>query len=165
MRLVRRLVSTFGLCLGVFVVTAQADAATDQAQFTVSATVIASCDVTAQNLSFNNYDPVIATPTDATTTLSVFCTNGTTYTVALDAGTGSGATVTTRKMTSGANTLSYSLYKDSGYATVWGASGGALVSGTGSGAAQSLTVYGRIAAQQTSIAGSYTDTVTVTVTY
>jgi len=39
------------------------------------------------------------------------------------------------------------------------------VSGTGTGAAQVLTVYGRIPANQTALIGNYTDTVTVTVTF
>ena len=39
------------------------------------------------------------------------------------------------------------------------------VAGTGSGVAQDIDVYGRVPANQTSSAGSFADTVTVTVTY
>jgi len=39
------------------------------------------------------------------------------------------------------------------------------VAGTGTGAAQNLTVYGRIPASQFPGAGSYSDTVVVTLTY
>jgi spore coat protein U-like protein len=43
--------------------------------------------------------------------------------------------------------------------------GGALVSATGNGADQTFTIYGRVPAQTTPAPGTYTDTVTVTVTY
>jgi spore coat protein U-like protein len=49
---------------------------------------------------------------------------------------------------------------------VWGNTVGTdTVAATGSGAAQSYTVYGRITAQTTPAPGTYTDTITVTVTY
>ena len=43
---------------------------------------------------------------------------------------------------------------------------GSTVAGEGTGAAQALTVYGKVDAQaSTPAAGTYTDTITVTVTY
>ena len=87
---------------------------------------------------------------DQTSTLQVQCTNTTPYNIGLDAGTGTGATVAVRKMTGGGNTVNYSLYSDSGRATVWGATIGTnTVAATGNGAAQSYTVYGRIPPQTT----------------
>jgi spore coat protein U-like protein len=69
-------------------------------------------------------------------------------------------------MTSGGATVNYTLYSDSGRTTVWGTTIGTnTVAATGSGAAQSYTVYGRIPAQTTPAPGTYNDTVTVTVTY
>ena len=68
--------------------------------------------------------------------------------------------------TSGGATITYSLYSDSGHTTVWGNTVGTnTVSATGNGAAQSYTVYGRVPSQSTPAAATYTDTVTVTVTY
>jgi len=132
----------------------------------ISATVLSSCGVTALPLAFGTYSPTQATATTATTTVAVTCTNGTPYNVGLNAGTGTGATVTTRKMTSGGNTLNYSLYSDSGYSTVWGSTIGTnTVTGTGSGLAQTINVYGSITALQAVPAGSYTDTITVSLTY
>ena len=65
-------------------------------------------------------------------------------------GPASGATVATRKMTSGAATVNYTLYSDSGRTTVWGNTIGTdTVAGTGNGAAQTLTVYGRVPPQTT----------------
>ncbi len=78
----------------------------------VSANVQSACVVTSNNLSFGNYNPTAASPTDATSTFNVTCTTGTSFTVGLNAGTTSGATVTTRQMANGASSLGYALYSD-----------------------------------------------------
>ena len=134
--------------------------------FNVTATVLASCTLTAGNVVFGNY---AAAQLDATGTLSVTCTTGASYVIALDAGSGTGATVATRRMThsvSSAQTLAYSLYRDASRALVWGTTAGVnLYAGVGTGSAQSITVYGRAAGAQYPEAGAYTDTVTATITY
>lgn len=142
-------------------------AATSSTTFTVNANVLAVCTLSATNVNFANYDATSATADDTTSTLTVLCTNGQAYTVALNAGLSAGATVAARKMTSGANLLSYTLYTDAGRTTVWG--DGTLststVAGTGSGADQTLTVYGRIPINQHVPQGSYADDITATLTY
>ncbi len=100
---------------------------------------------------------------DQTTTVSITCTSTTPYTVGLD--DGANPLVTQRRMTNGTNFLNYELYSDSGRTTRWGNASGSWVSDTGSGSAQSKTVYGRLAGSQALFLGSYTDTITVTVTY
>lgn len=146
---------------------AAAIAATATTTFQVTATVLSVCTVAATNLAFGNYDASSGTPNDATSTVTTTCSNTTNYTVALNAGTGSGATVATRKMTNGANTLDYTMYTTSGRTTVWGDGtlSTATQSGTGNGSGQALTVYGRISTGQYVTAGNYSDTVTATVTY
>jgi spore coat protein U-like protein len=145
----------------------RADATTTvTASIAVSATVLSSCGVTALPLAFGTYSPTQSTNTTAQTTVAVTCTNGTPYNVGLNAGAGTGATVATRKMTSGSNTLNYSLYQDSGYSTVWGNTiGSNTVAGTGSGLVQTINVYGSATALQAVPAGAYTDTITVSLTY
>jgi spore coat protein U-like protein len=119
--------------------------------------------VTATSLAFGNYT---LAQLDGSSTITATCTNGTTYTIGLDAGSFAGATTSTRRMTGpSAAGLSYSLFSDSGRTTNWGNVAGSWVSGTGTGAAQVLTVFGRIPANQTALIGNYTDTVTVTVTF
>jgi len=143
-----------------------AHAATDSDTMAVTATVVASCNVDASDLLFGNYDPVAASPLDVGTSIDVTCTNGTAYTVALDEGLGAGATIASRRMTAGADTLVYSLYRNAGRTNVWGETAGVdTVAGTGTGAAQDIDVYGRVTANQTAPAGAFSDTVTVTVTY
>ncbi|MFZ9405995.1 MAG: spore coat U domain-containing protein [Burkholderiaceae bacterium] len=145
----------------------QARAATETATFQVTATVPSQCTTLTTNaLAFGTYDPTSATATDASATLSIKCSQGAAITVDLNAGTTAGATVAQRKLASGANTLNYNLYTSAARTTVWG--GANTVSGTGQGldTATSFTVHGRIAAGQTQAApGSYSDTITVTVSY
>jgi spore coat protein U-like protein len=137
--------------------------ATTTSTFQVTATVASSCTVTATSLAFGNYT---LAQLDGSSTITATCTNGTTYTIGLDAGSFAGATTSTRRMTGpSAAGLSYSLFSDSGRTTNWGNVAGSWVSGTGTGAAQVLTVFGRIPANQTALIGNYTDTVTVTVTF
>jgi spore coat protein U-like protein len=157
------------LAAGVFATTS-AFAATTTTTFQVTANVAAQCNVSAANLAFGAVDP-LGGNVDQTTTVTVKCTKNSPYTVGLNAGATSGATIAQRLMANGADTMQYNLYTDAGRSTVWGnsATAPAWVSGTGAGlgTSQVLTVYGRVPTGQTNLAvGSYTETaVTVTVTY
>lgn len=144
--------------------TGQAVAATTTSSFSVTATVASTCSATATNLSFGTYNALTA-PGDGTSTVTVQCTLSTGYSVGLNAGTGSGATVATRKMMQGADILEYSLFKDETRSQVWGETGAETVSGSGTGAAQVHTVYGRIPIGQYVNPGDYSDIITVTVTF
>ena len=141
-------------------------ASTVTSTFTVQMTVASACVInSASTLDFGNQG-VLAANVDNTSTLQVQCTNTTPYNIGMDAGTGTGATVAVRKLTSGSNPINYSLYSDGGRTTVWGSTVGTnTVAGTGNGASQSYTVFGRVPAQTTPAAATYTDTITVTVTY
>ena len=147
---------------------ASAQAATTTATFTVTADVQTTCNVTAQNLDFGAY---LGVQVDATTTLTATCSTGTPYNIGLNAGTSTGATVTTRKMTGPGATpelLAYSLSQDAGHTINWGNTIGTdTVPGTGGGPAdrQALTVFGRIPAGQFVGPGAYVDTITVTLTF
>jgi spore coat protein U-like protein len=77
-------------------------AATATTAFQVTATVQATCLISATNLSFGTYTGVA---TASTSTITVTCTNTSPYNVGLNAGTASGATVTTRKMSGPAGAL------------------------------------------------------------
>lgn len=136
---------------------------------TVSATVTSSCTVGASTLAFPSATSaaIAAGNVDATGTLTVNCTSGSPYTIALDAGTGVGATVTSRKMSAGAQLLSYSVYTTTARTTVWGDGTAASVTvpETGTGASQSIPVYGRIFSGQVVTAQVYSDTINITVAY
>jgi spore coat protein U-like protein len=139
--------------------------------FQVQATVTSACTVSGSTLNFGaSIDPLAtATPLDATSTLTVVCTNTTPYTVALNAGVNAGGASNfgARKMKSGANVLGYQLYTDTGRSTVWGdgTASSSTSASTGTGSTQTLTIYGRLPSLANVVPGSYTDTVTVTVSY
>ncbi len=133
--------------------------------FTATVTVQGSCSVSAATLNFGNAGS-LATNIDATTSINVTCSTGTPYQIGLNAGNGTGATVSNRKMTYGGSTVSYQLYSDSARTTNWGNSVGSdTVGGTGNGSAQNLVVYGRVPSQPTPAPATYSDTIVVTVTY
>jgi spore coat protein U-like protein len=104
---------------------------------------------------------------DGQSQISINCANATAWNVGLNQGTFSGATVTTRRMSGpGGSALMYSLFKDAARTTNWGNTVGTdTLSGTGTGAAQLLNVFGRIPGSQTPAPGSYTDTILVTLTF
>ena len=147
---------------------ATATAATSTTTFSVTGTVVPTCTVSAAALNFGAAIPnPINSNVDAQSTVTATCSTGAPYTIALNAGTGAGATFAARRMTSGGNTLVYSLFSDPGRATIWGdgTAGSNMANGSGSGAAQAITVYGRIPSGQTVPTGTYTDTITVTITF
>jgi spore coat protein U-like protein len=152
------------LALGLTPTSAVAQANPATTTFTVSATVLKDCAVSATALPFGNYTGAV---NNTTSTVTVSCTKSTTYSVGLGTGLATGASVSTRQMQNGTNLLNYSLCSDSAAcATNWGNTLATnWVTGTGTGAAQALTVYGQIPAAQYVTPGSYTDTITVTVTY
>jgi spore coat protein U-like protein len=136
--------------------------------FDVTLTIIADCTIAASPLSFGGSQGVLATAVNSTTNLSVTCTNTTPYNVGLSAGTVAGSTTAARLMagtTAGntSTTLAFNLYQTAG-ATNWGNSQGTdTKSGTGNGAAQTLTVYGTVPAQNTPQPDTYKTTITATV--
>ena len=132
--------------------------------FNVNATVAKQCAVSATALDFGSVGLLTGT-TLGTSTIGVQCSSGSAYNVGLNQGI-NGATITTRKMALGANLIGYQLYSNSGRTTVWGNTVGTnTVAGTGNGSVQNLSVYGSVPAQATPTAGTYNDTITVTVTY
>ena len=161
----RKSVLVLGL-LAASVMGGVAQAAEATTTFDVSSTVLTACLVTATPLAFGNYDPANGAALDATNTVTATCTTGTPYNIGLDAGTGTGATVASRKMTFGANLLNYSLYQETGRTTVWGNTIGTdTVSATAGATPTDHTVYGRVFSGQNVLAGAYTDTINVTLTY
>ena len=159
------------LAFAALVASGLSQAGTASNTFQVTATINSSCTVSGTALNFgSSIDPLAAaTPIDATSALSVKCTNTTPYTVALNAGANAGgaSVFSARTMKSGTNSLAYQLYLDSGRSSVWGDSTNtsSTVSGTGTGNTQSLTIYGRLPSLANVVPGSYTDTVTVTISY
>lgn len=158
---------TAAICAAL-ALTGVAHAGTDTTTFNVTITLTSTCDIhtgPTTNMAFGSVAST-ATNVPATSTLTVNCTSLTPYTIALDNGLHGGAGPV-RAMQGGSGTVGYQLYQDSAHSQVWGnttGTGGNVYSGAGTGAAQSLTVYGLVASAN-SPAGNYTDTITATISY
>jgi spore coat protein U-like protein len=157
------------IAAGALAVAGSANAATATSTFQVTATVNSACQATATNLAFGAYTPGSGL-INQTSTVSVRCTQGTTYSIGLNAGTF--GTIAARQMGFGAQRLNYSLFRDAARTQNWGNTPPTdTVAGSGTGIAAAYTaytVYGQIldsAANQAVTPGAYTDTITVTVTY
>lgn len=155
------------LALGALGMAGGAQAGTAPGTIAVSATVASSCAVnSAGAMAFGTVTGnVSAVP--ATSTISVTCTNTTPYTYYTNTGLYvsssqmrmQGATTTTQY-------LPYTLYTTSAYTTTFPTSSTGALSGTGTGSAQTITIYGQIAAGITLPSPqTYADTVTLTVAY
>ncbi len=156
--------------LGIAATTANAGSSTSN--MGVTATVVASCTVTAGTLAFPNYDAVTGAQVDGSGTLSVACSKGAITSITLgqgaNAGFGSTDLLPLRRMKKIASTetLSYSLYQDATRLVTWGNT--ALTGVTyvpASAAATNVNVYGRITAGQDQPTGSYSDTVLATISF
>lgn len=132
--------------------------------FTVTATILPSCSISTSPMGFGVYSGAVL---DATSAITLTCSNTTSYTVSLNQGLATSATTSSRQMTrSSASTLNYTLSSDAARTANWGNNAGVdTVAGTGSGSAQTLTVYGRVPASQRVTPGSYADTIIATITY
>jgi spore coat protein U-like protein len=132
----------------------------------------AACSVSATGVAFGIYDSTSASPRDATGSITVSCTilSGLFgYDVSLS--TGSSGTYANRRMTAGSSNLNYQIYADAARTQVWGNGSGGTTSVGGSSLVTNLggtvthQVYGRIPAGLVTSAGTYSDTIIVTVTY
>jgi spore coat protein U-like protein len=150
-----------------------AHAGTATNNLAVSATVLGSCTVDpGAAIAFGNYDPTSGTPDDASGTITVQCTQGSSYWIGL--GNGGNHDGSTRRMAGGTGEfLAYELYRsaaDRDANAVWDNTNGGLpnsIANVVAAGAQPYThdVYGRIPVGQAVSTGNYSDTVLITVTF
>jgi spore coat protein U-like protein len=137
----------------------------------ISASVPSSCTISTVGLTFDSYSYASGLDTDGVGTVSTNCTVNTTAVIKLDQGnnfaTNSSNTAPLRRLknTDTTNYLNYTLYQNSAKTTIWGDSTNTGVTLSGDGSDGPTTVYGRIPGGQSVPAGSYSDTVTATVTF
>lgn len=153
---------------GASILASHAVAGTATATFNVTANITSACTVQASDLNFGTYADV---DLDGESTITVTCTNTTAWEVGLNSGSSTGSTVNNRRMIGpGPSNLNYNLFTDAARTITWGDRDilprQSTVTGTGTGSAQALTVFGRVpAGQLTSNPGAYLDTITVTITF
>lgn len=139
--------------------------------FTSYKLVFSACVVSTTPLAFGVYDPTNQSHTNSIATITVSCSvAGAPYTISLDKGITTGGSILGGRLmqSAGLETLTYNLYTENTYTTLWGDGvEGSTVAGTATLADTNYnhTVYGQIPAAQDEIPGSYSDTITITVTY
>ena len=153
---------------GTALISGAANAAQVSDNMTVTADITGTCTLSsAATLAFGT-NTSTGSNIDAQQDISVNCTNGVDYTIGMN--NGANALGLVRRMASGANFMTYDVYTA---ATRAGAESVAAVGtaapanfiGTGTGAGQTITVFGRIPSQSTPPVGTYTDTLVVTLQY
>jgi spore coat protein U-like protein len=166
MKRIRVFLGLLSLMVGGFAPTAMAGTTT--ATITVNDTVVNNCTTNALTINLTGYDPVSAHLSSAQTgtgSLSYTCTLSDSVKIGL---------LSANNATAGAGTMKYSTYnlnytmwQDASYATAWGNTVGTnTLTVTGTGVAQSSTVYIKVTAGQNVPANTaYTDTLTATFTY
>ncbi|AKM32396.3 hypothetical protein AB870_00595 [Pandoraea faecigallinarum] len=134
------------------------------APFTANVTVINNCTIAATNITFATQS-TLASPVAGSGQVTVQCTKNDAFRVSLSGGLM--GTVASRTMSGPTSNVSYQLYLDSSYGTVWGdgTSGTSQLTGVGTGLVQFIPVYAVVPSQSTPAPGVYTDTVTATVQF
>lgn len=134
----------------------------------------ASCAINSAALTFGPYQTFSAQPTDGVGTVEISCTNldatgSSGVSVALGIGSSASGTAAERRMSGNGSTLRYGIYSDAAHTQNWtqGNDGPQLPTG----ALQAhetrqlrFTLYGRIPPRQNATAGSYSDSLVLTVT-
>lgn len=134
--------------------------------FSVTASVVNNCNITATPVAFGATG-VLRSAVTANGTITAQCTNGDAYRISLNGGSSGNVAARTMQRSGGGTTVGYQLYLDSAFGSAWGdgTSGTSMATGTGTGAQQTFTVYGRVPAQGTPTPGSYSDTITATISF
>ncbi len=129
------------------------------------------------SLTFPNYNPLSSGTLSTASTVQVKCGGvaGLAIPYKIHLGKGGGTSYSARRLASGSNLLSYNLYTDNTYTAIWGdkTGGSSEVTGIigldvlGLSPPAAHTIYALLPGGQTTAvpATTYTDTITVTVTY
>lgn len=129
----------------------------------------AACTVSTTPVSFGPYDVFSPSPADSTGTITFTCDANTNVTTSIGQSPNSGGFNPRKmKLAGGTDLLNYNLYTDATYTSIWGdgTSGTATVTKRARrNEPMTLIVYGRIFPGQDVLAGSYSETLTVTITW
>ena len=158
------------LATGSFSATSYATS-TVTAALAVSATVVSACSLSTTPVSLGSVDQLNTQTLNGTGGLVVQCTNGAAASITLDQGThatgASSDAAPLRKMVNSTNTgdgLAYVITQD-GSSTIWGNTAATGLGYTGTGATETKSVYISIPQGQNAPVGTYSDTVTATITF
>jgi spore coat protein U-like protein len=134
----------------------------------VSGASAASCTVSPSGVSFGSFSPLTLTSVDSTGSITVNCTDVSSYTISLSTGSG---TYNQRSMVAGSYYLYYNLYRDAAFQQIWGdgnsGSNAVSLNNPVNGQNNLHTIYGRIpiSSQRAAHVGIYSDTIIATVSF
>ncbi len=120
----------------------------------------ADCTVSSSGVVFGSYDPLDAADTHSAGSIRLNCDEPVTASITL-----SGDGTADRAMRNGGSELAYQLYVDPQRRIVWGDGSGASDTVTVEGTVAERPVYAAIPARQPVTAGSYADTIVLTLSY
>jgi spore coat protein U-like protein len=134
--------------------------------FAATAAEADQCTVSTTSVNFGSYNVYDTAHKDSTGTITLRC-NGGASNVKVEIGRGGSPWIANRFMNQGLELLFYNLYQNASRTTIWGDDSASdyHVGNPPNNKDVTLTVYGRITAGQDVSAGSYSDSVTVTVQY
>lgn len=130
-----------------------------------------SCQLSTNNINFGTYDVFSGLPTDSTGQITYSCQGLQIGSVIrIELGKGNSNIFIPRQLRQGSDALNYNLYRDAARQSVWGDgtqgtsrfTRSQLITASPQG---TLTIYGRIPSRQNVSAGTYTDSVTVTISF
>jgi len=127
--------------------------------------VLAACEIT-QTVPVNfGAQTALANNVDASGRVTVNCSNGTEYSIAIDDGLNAqGGQRYMRRIGGVSDLIEYELYQDP-YTQRWGSVADERLEATGTGGDQLHLIYARVPAHPTPPPATYTDTVVITVHY
>jgi spore coat protein U-like protein len=134
--------------------------------FAATAAEADQCTVSTTSVNFGSYNVYDTAHKDSTGTITLRC-NGGASNVKVEIGLGGSSSAAYRFMNKSLELLFYNLYQNAARTIIWGDDSGSdyHVGNPPNNRDVTLTVYGRITAGQDVSAGSYSDSVTVTVQY
>lgn len=139
--------------------------ATSTFSFNAKATVANNCLINTGNMVFGS-NSVLTSAVRSSAAVNVQCTGNTGYQVSLGAGSSGDVTARTMRNAATGETIGYRISSTpDGPAWGDGSRGTAVVTGVGSGAVQTITMYGQVPAQKTPSPGDYKDTVIATLVF
>jgi spore coat protein U-like protein len=130
--------------------------------------IVTACRVSVSDLDFGSYTSNSTTPVLGQTNLVLQCGSGTTAEIALDAGTSPGGNTSRRNMRQdvGNDRMDYDLFQDAGRTVHWGdRSGNDTKEVLTADAPLTVPIYGEIPGGQRVRDGTYSDVITVSVSY
>lgn len=134
-------------------------------------TASAACNISTTPINFGSYNVFSTSPLDSTGGITVTCDEepAPTVTIAIGPSPNSGGFNPRQiKLTTGSDLLNYNLYINNGHTRIWGDSSGSTYTmnkKVKKNKPWTPSVFGRIPPLQDVLAGLYTETITVTITW